>query len=198
MKIIVGLGNPGLRYRRTRHNLGFMAVTQLLHQRGLRLRRGRFRGSQAEAQIGKEPVLFLLPHTYMNLSGHAVSAALHHANCPLHDLLVVCDDINLDLGRLRLRRQGSPGGHKGLESITQLLHSQAFPRLRLGIGPLPPDLDLITYVLSPFPRRDWPLVRDMLDRAAQALETWIYHGLEEAMNRFNSLTVGQPDTPRSR
>ena len=195
MKIIVGLGNPGLRYRSTRHNLGFMVVAALAHQRRLRFRRGRFHCAQAEGQIGKEAVLLVRPHTYMNLTGRCVSPLARHAASSLDDLLVICDDTNLGLGRLRLRPHGSAGGHKGLDSIIHDLHSQAFPRLRLGIGQPPTDGDFMAYVLSPFSRSEWPLVHHMIDRAVQAVETWIYHGLDEAMNRFNQRPTSNVDNP---
>ena len=198
MKIIVGLGNPGLRYRSTRHNLGFMVVGALACQRQLRFRRGRFQSTQAQGRIGKESILLVRPQTYMNLSGRSVSPLVRHLGCSLEDLLVVCDDVSLDLGLLRLRRQGSAGGHKGLDSIIHSLHSQAFPRHRLGIGQPPPRQDMMGYVLSPFSRREWPLVHQSVDRAVQALETWVYHGIEETMNRFNSAAGGQAESPAHR
>jgi len=194
MKLIVGLGNPGLRYRRTRHNLGFMVVAALARQRRLRLRRGQFQCTQAEGHISKEPVLLLLPRTYMNLSGRCVASVVRDRGCPLEDLMVVCDDIALDLGRLRLRREGSAGGHQGLESVIRLL-GQAFPRLRLGIGQPPAGKEVMDYVLSPFARSEWPLVHQVLERAVQALETWVYHGIEEAMNRFNQRPAPTLTTP---
>jgi PTH1 family peptidyl-tRNA hydrolase len=186
MRIIVGLGNPGFSYRRTRHNLGFMVVNALAEARGMRFRRGRLKGSVAEGAIGKEEVVLVRPLTFMNLSGQCVAAVVKHYQCPLSDLLVVCDDVNLDLGRIRLRRSGSAGGHNGLTSIIKSLHSQAFARLRLGIGAAPEHMDMMTYVLSPFRRSEWPTIHDMISRATLAVETWVYHGVEEAMNRFNA------------
>ncbi len=185
MKIVVGLGNPGFSYRRTRHNLGFMVLSALARRRGLRFRRGRHRSSQAEGTIGKEKVLLVRPLTFMNLSGETVAAVVERRRCALDDLLVVCDDVSLDLGRLRLRRAGSAGGHKGLQSIIHRLHSEAFPRLRLGIGAPPEGVDMMSYVLSVFRRGEWPAVHEVVDRAVQAVETWVYHGVDEAMNRFN-------------
>ena len=186
MKIIVGLGNPGLTYRRTRHNIGFMVANALAQSRGLRFRRGRFRCSQAAGEMGKEKALLVRPQTFMNASGACVAGLARHFECPLSDLLVICDDVNLDLGRIRLRRSGSAGGHKGLTSIIRELHSEDFPRLRVGVGRPPEGLDMMSYVLGPFRRGDWLLVEESVARAAQAVETWVYHGLDEAMNRFNS------------
>ncbi len=185
VKIIVGLGNPGLKYRRTRHNLGFMALGTLAGLRGMRFRRARFRSSQARGRIGGEEVVLVRPMTFMNLSGETVARVVKHLSCQLQDLLVICDDVDLGLGRMRLRRSGSAGGHKGLQSIIDRLHSEQFPRLRLGIGAPPDDTDTVEYVLHPFGRGEQPVVQDLLARAAQAAETWVYHGIDEAMNRFN-------------
>jgi PTH1 family peptidyl-tRNA hydrolase len=185
VKIIVGLGNPGLRYRRTRHNLGFMALGALADLRGMRFRRARFRSSQARGRIGGEEVVLVRPMTFMNLSGESVARVVKHLSCSLRDLLVICDDVDLDLGRMRLRRAGSAGGHRGLQSIIHHLQSEEFARLRLGIGAPPDGTDMVAYVLRPFGRGERPAVRDLLARASQAAETWVYHGIDEAMNRFN-------------
>ncbi len=185
MKIIVGLGNPGFAYRRTRHNFGFMVLSALAEARRLRFRRAGFRSTQAEGQIGKEKVLLVRPMGFMNLSGHTVAGVLKHHRLPLEDLLVICDDVSLDLGRLRLRRAGSAGGHNGLKSIIEHLHSQEFARLRLGVGQPPEGMEMMDYVLGVFRRGEWPLVHEVIERAVQAVETWVYHGADEAMNRFN-------------
>jgi PTH1 family peptidyl-tRNA hydrolase len=121
----------------------------------------------------------------MNLSGRSVAPLVRETGCSLEDLLIVCDDVNLDLGVLRLRRQGSAGGHKGLHSIIHNLHSQAFPRLRLGVGRPPQGADMMDYVLHPFRRAERPIVDHVVEQAVQAIQTWAYHGIEEAMNRFN-------------
>jgi PTH1 family peptidyl-tRNA hydrolase len=185
MKIILGLGNPGLSYRRTRHNLGFMVLDALAEARDFRFRRAAGRSSRAEGSIGKEKAVLVKPMTFMNLSGEAVAAAVRYYDCPLEDLLVICDDVNLDLGRMRLRRSGRDGGHNGLKSVIQHLHSQDFARLRIGVGAAPDHMDMMAYVLSPFRRSEWPTVHETIARAVQAVETWAYHGVDEAMNRFN-------------
>ncbi len=185
MKIIVGLGNPGLKYRRTRHNLGFQVMDALASQRDLRFTRGRFRGMQAEGGIGKEKALLVKPLTFMNDSGACVAPLVHYFHVELGDLLVVCDDVNLDVGKLRLRREGSAGGHNGLTSVIRHLGGEAFPRLRLGVGRPPEWMDMMSYVLGTFPRGEAKLVQEMVDRAVLAVETWVYHGVDEAMNRFN-------------
>jgi len=185
MKIIVGLGNPGLTYRRTRHNIGYLVVNLLAQQRQVRLRRGRLQCSQGEGAIGKEKVLLVRPLTFMNASGLCVAGLVRYFDCCLSELLVICDDVNLDLGRIRLRRSGSAGGHKGLTSIIQHLHSEEFARLRIGIGHRPEGMDMMSYVLGVFRRGERPQVNEVVERAIQAVETWVYHGVEEAMNRFN-------------
>lgn len=185
MKLIVGLGNPGLAYRRTRHNIGYMVANALAQQRDIRIRRGRFQCSQGEGEIGKERVVLARPLTFMNASGACVAGLVRHFDCPLDDLLVICDDTNLDLGKIRLRRAGSAGGHKGLISIIQHLHSEGFARLRIGIGRPPEGVDMMSYVLGAFRRGERPAVNEIIARAVQAAETWVYHGIEEAMNRFN-------------
>lgn len=185
MKIVVGLGNPGFTYRRTRHNLGFRVAAALARQRGIGFRRGRFRCTRGEGQIGSERVVIVRPQTFMNLSGACVAPLLRHLDCPPADMLVVCDDVSLELGRMRLRRGGSAGGHKGLNSIIHHVKSEAFPRLRLGIGRPGEEMDMTSFVLRPFRRGERPLVDEMVDRAVQAIETWIYYGVEEAMNRHN-------------
>jgi PTH1 family peptidyl-tRNA hydrolase len=185
MKIIVGLGNPGLGYRRTRHNLGFVVVGALARARGMSFRRGRFRCTQAQGEIGKEQVLLVRPQTFMNLSGACVGPLVRRAACHLDDLLVICDDVNLELGKLRLRRRGSAGGHQGLASIIQHLGSEEFPRLRLGAGEPPEGMDMTSYVLGTFRRAERLAVEELVTQAVQVAETWVYHGVEEAMNRFN-------------
>jgi len=185
MKLIVGLGNPGITYRRTRHNIGYLVVNALAELRGLRFHRSRLRCTLGEGNIGREEVVLARPLTYMNLSGVCVAGLVSHYGCALSDLLVICDDVNLDLGRLRLRRGGSAGGHNGLTSIIRHLHSQEFPRLRIGIGRPPETVDMMSYVLSGFRRAEWPAVHDAVDGAVQAVETWAYYGINEAMNRFN-------------
>lgn len=185
MKIIVGLGNPGLGYRHTRHNVGFMVIDQLCAERGLRLTRRAFRGRLGEGQIGAEPVILFQPQTFMNLSGSAVGALVKFHKLPLENLLVICDDLYLPPGKLRLRKIGSDGGHKGLKSIIQHLGKQNFPRLRLGVGEPEPGLTAESYVLQKFSKAERPQLEAMIDRAADCALTWVYHGIDEAMNRFN-------------
>ncbi len=186
MKIVVGLGNPGLKYRRTRHNLGYMVADAFAEPRGGKWRPGKFKGLEAEIAVGKERVLVVKPTTFMNLSGECVGSVVRYYQVPLDDVLVVFDEVQLELGRLRLRPGGSAGGHNGVESVIKHLGTEQFPRLRLGVGAPPEWMDMMSYVLGVFPRGDQKTVKDMLERAVLATETWVYYGLTEAMNRFNA------------
>ena len=135
--------------------------------------------------MGKERVLLVRPITFMNASGVSVTGVLRHYDCAMSDLLVVCDDVNLDLGKMRLRRSGSAGGHNGMTSIIKQLHTEEFPRLRIGVNRPPEGVDMMSYVLGTFRRGEWPVVNEVIAKAVQAVETWVYYGIDEAMNRFN-------------
>lgn len=170
MKLIVGLGNQGFRYRRTRHNVGFMALDRIA-----RMRR----------RFGAD-VLLLKPSTYMNLSGPVVAKAVKREEVRLSDLLVIADDADLPLGSIRLRRSGSSGGHKGLGSIIDKLGTTAFPRLRIGIASTSRGRELADYVLRPFKRSERRYLDETLEKCSLCVESWIKEGIEAAMNKFNS------------
>ena len=184
--LIVFLGNPGPKYECTRHNAGFMAGDALAKKLGVSIDRLRFRALTAAAEINGEKVLLMKPQTFMNLSGEAVGQAARFYKIPPERVLVVSDEISLPLGKLRVRLKGSAGGHNGLKSIIASLGSDAFPRIRIGVGAPPhPDYDMADWVLSVFRNQD---LEDMLaasDRAAEAVTTYISDGPERAMNRFN-------------
>lgn len=184
-RLIVGLGNPGGRHAGTRHNVGFEVVDLLAARAGVRLRRSRLGGAAAETHVAGARVILLKPHTYMNRSGVAVRAAVDWGRVRLRDVLVICDDVHLPLGKIRLRRAGSAGGHNGLISVIEALASQDFPRLRIGVDEPPPHMDQIAYVLSRFAREELQTIGPAIARAADAVETWIETGIDEAMNRFN-------------
>lgn len=185
MKIVVGLGNPGREYEGTRHNVGF----QLLHELNRRYDGGRpkakFEGEIVELGIGSEKVLLLAPQTFMNLSGRSVRKALDFYQLDLSGVLVVCDDMNLPMGKIRLRRSGSSGGQKGLENIIQQMGGDAVPRLRIGIGSSG-GRNSADYVLGRFGKAELEDLEPALQAAANATEVWVKEGLEAAMNRFNS------------
>ena len=185
--LVVFLGNPGPRYECTRHNAGFMTGDALARALGVSIDRLRFKALTAAADINGEKVLLMKPQTFMNLSGEAVGEAARFYKIPPEHVLVVSDEISLPLGRLRLRTKGSAGGHNGLKSIIAALGSDAFPRIRIGVGAPPhPDYDMADWVLSVFRNQDLEDMRAAADRAAQAVISYISDGPERAMNKFNT------------
>ncbi|HEX6971938.1 MAG TPA: aminoacyl-tRNA hydrolase [Limnochordia bacterium] len=187
MRLVVGLGNPGPRYAMTRHNLGFMVVDYIARRAGVALAR---RESEALVGWAAPHLLLAQPQTYMNASGDAVLSLVRRHNVRLEELLVVCDDMDLPPGRLRLRPRGSAGTHNGLRSIVARLGTEAFPRLRIGIGPPPPSLDAAAFVLAPMDREAWATLSESVARAADAVEVWVRAGIESAMNQFNRPRTG--------
>jgi PTH1 family peptidyl-tRNA hydrolase len=186
MKLIVGLGNPGRKYFGTRHNIGFDVVAELVRKFGQSTPRSKFDGEVVEATLGAERVLLLTPHTYMNLSGSSVQPARDFYKLTNDDVLVICDDFNLPLGKLRVRRKGSAGGQKGLNDILRRLGSDEVARLRIGIG-LPDEYrGAADYVLSKFTAEEADTVKHMIARAVEATTVWAIEGVEACMNRFNA------------
>jgi PTH1 family peptidyl-tRNA hydrolase len=183
MKVIVGLGNPGLKYAGTRHNVGFDVIDYLAAAPGCTPFREKFEAFIAEMKEGDETVLLVKPLTFMNLSGRAVRAILDFYKVPVENLLVVCDDINLPLGKLRIRMKGSHGGQNGLRNIQEQVGTDAYTRLRLGVGE--PAFDAVDHVLSKFKPGERAAVEDAIAIAAQATLMWTRKGAEAAMNKFN-------------
>lgn len=187
VKVIVGLGNPGETYAKTPHNMGFLVVDRLARQLGGSLRMSRrFSARLGETRHGEATLLLVEPQTYMNSSGDAVGPVLAYRKLTPSDLLVVVDDADLPLGALRLRKQGSSGGHRGLESITRTLGTGEFGRVRVGIGRGRPGGELIRHVLNAFSSEEWRVAEQAIDDAANAVLCWIEHGADEAMNRYNA------------
>ena len=192
MKLVVGLGNPGQKYRGTRHNVGFDVLAELARRQGEARPALKFDAEIVElfpgggAGGGGGKVLLVAPQTYMNESGRAVRAVVDFYQSALADLLVVCDDINLDCGRLRLRPGGSDGGQKGLRDIINRLGTEEFARLRIGIGRPPGRMDSAAYVLSRFRSEERETIDDAIVRAADGVELWLRDGLDAAMNRVNA------------
>jgi PTH1 family peptidyl-tRNA hydrolase len=184
MKVIVGLGNPGAKYAGTRHNVGFDVVDYLAAAPGCTPFREKFEAFVAELKEGDETVLLVKPLTFMNLSGRSVRAVLDFFKLPLEEVLVVCDDFNLPLGKLRIRAKGSHGGQNGLRNIQEQLGTDEYTRLRIGVGQPGPG-DAVDHVLSKFKPGERKAVEDAVATAAQAAITWIRQGTEAAMNRFN-------------
>lgn len=181
MAVVVGLGNPGPRYADTRHNIGFRVVEGLLGGRGRWLREEDVETSRV--RVAGEEVLLVRPLSFMNRSGGAVRALQERAGFAAGEVLVVLDDFLLDFGRLRLRRGGSDGGHNGLASVLECLQTDQVPRLRLGVGPVPPGDSEIDFVLTPFAPGEE--VAEVVARGCAATRCWLSEGVEAAMNRFN-------------
>jgi PTH1 family peptidyl-tRNA hydrolase len=185
MKLIVGLGNPGRKYDKTRHNVGFEVLEMLASRNAAGTAKEKFNGRIADATIGGQKTLLLWPLTLMNLSGQCVGAAVEFYDLPLVDVLVVCDDFNLPLAKLRFRSQGSAGGQKGLDDIIRRLGTQEVPRLRIGIGPVPPNWDASDFVLGKFNRSEQTLIADAIPLAAEGVECWVSEGIAAGMSRYN-------------
>ena len=186
MKLVVGLGNPGREYQGTRHNIGYMVLAELFQRFGRPKPKGRFHGEVVEIQVGGEKVLLLSPTTYMNRSGLSVREAVSFYKLALTELLVICDDLNLPFGKLRIRTNGGSGGQKGLQDIIQKLATEDFCRARVGIGQSPDPSVTADYVLSRFNTSEQKSIPDVIVNAANAVESWIQHGAAETMNRFNA------------
>jgi len=184
MKIIVGLGNPGREYEETRHNVGFRVVERLAARHGIGGWRRRFRSLVAEGRVERERVMLMKPQTFMNESGRAVRDATAWCDVDLGDVMIVCDDFNLSLGRLRVRGGGSSGGHNGLGSISEHLGGEEIPRLRVGIGSEKAGSDR-DFVLSRFAGSERDMAEEGEERAARALEVWLESGLDRCQNEFN-------------
>ena len=184
--LIVGLGNPGREYENTRHNAGFLIINDLAAKYGVRIDRARFRALTAECVIEGKRVLLMKPETYMNLSGEAVAAAASFYKLAPENILVICDDVSFDAGRLRIRKNGSAGGHNGLKSIIASLGSDAFVRFRVGVGQKPsPDYDLVDLVLGRFPKESLDAMRAASEATVSAISLWLSGKEEEAQNRFS-------------
>jgi PTH1 family peptidyl-tRNA hydrolase len=179
VKLIVGLGNPGIEYQFTPHNLGFLAIDRIADDSGVELRNRQCHALTSRAVVGSETVLLAKPETFMNLSGTAVRELVaKHEVRPEQDLIVIYDELDLPLGRIRIRQRGSSAGHNGVKSIIGELGSQEFPRIRLGIAP-------VTKILKPFRKAQLEQVNGVLDIAAEAVKVILSEGLAAAMNRFN-------------
>ncbi len=192
LHLIVGLGNPGAEYAKTRHNAGFLLVEKLAAEWQADWKNERrFNARLARAERNGRRVMLCQPHTFMNSSGEAVGALVRYFQLrPQLELLVAVDDADLPLGEIRLRTGGSSGGHHGLESIEQHLGSREFARLRLGIGRQDGAREITDYVLSRFDRAEAAWVKKVLERAASQAECWLSEGIQKAMNRFNGMVEG--------
>lgn len=185
MKIMVGLGNPGLEYKTTKHNIGFAVLQDLAKEGKIKIKEKRYSALIGRGKIAGVDVVLVLPQTYMNRSGDTVGDLVREEIGPSDDLIVICDDINMKLGRIRIKKKGSAGGHKGLESIISVLGRDDFARLRIGIATEIHKGDITRYVLAPFKRKQHKNVSHAVLLAEEALECWITKGIDVAMNKFN-------------
>jgi PTH1 family peptidyl-tRNA hydrolase len=186
MRVVMGLGNPGPEYDATRHNVGWWVVDRLAYDWDFETFRRDGRALVTEGSVGDEIVRLVKPTTYMNRSGLALGSLVATEGFdPSRDLLVVVDDAALDVGRVRFRPEGGAGGHNGLRSVSGALQSNAFARLRIGVGQRPEGVDLSDWVLSPMPEAEEEAVVALLPQLTEAVEVWIAEGIEAAMNRFN-------------
>jgi PTH1 family peptidyl-tRNA hydrolase len=193
--LIAGLGNPGPEYAATRHNIGFVVVERLAERWGAVWDTNkRFNARLAKADRGGRKVTLCQPQTFMNASGEAVAAVSKFYQLPPDRTLVVLDDADLALGQIRLRADGSCGGHHGLESVERQLGTRAYPRLRIGIGRRKDDdREIADYVLGRFTAAERPMMQEVLDRAVQQVECWLTDGIQMAMNKFNGAVTAPPD-----
>ena len=184
--IVVFLGNPGRKYEDSRHNVGFRTGDALAEKLGVKINRSRFRALTAQGKIGGQTVLLMKPQTYMNLSGDAAGEAMRFYKVPLDHVLTVSDDVSLPVGKLRVRRGGSAGGHNGLKDIIAKCGGDGFPRVKIGVGEKPhPDYDMADWVLASFKNQDAADMAAAAKRAAQAVESYITDGPDKTMNKFN-------------
>ena len=190
MKFIVGLGNPGLEYKLTKHNIGFNIVKNLAKENNIKINKNLHFSLIGKSRISGENVILVLPQTYMNLTGKAIGELFNKEIKDMNNLIVICDDINIELGRIRLRKGGSSGGHKGLESIIHTLGRDDFVRLRVGIATDLHRGDITNYVLSPFKRSQKRNVSHVISLATDAIVSIIEDGIDKAMNKFNKRKVG--------
>jgi len=185
MKLVVGLGNPGRKYQGTRHNVGFNVVAEVAHRHGTGKPKSKFNGEVVEANIGGERLILLCPATYMNRSGTSVLAARDFYKFADDEILIVCDDINLPLGKLRIRAKGSSGGQKGLADTIGRLGSDEISRLRIGVNAPPEGWDAAGYVLGKFTREEQTEIESAILTAADAVGIWARDGIASCMNQYN-------------
>ena len=184
MKLIVGLGNPGKKYEGTRHNMGFMAIDLLSDQAQLDVDKEVFHGLMGRGKIFDQDVILFKPTTYMNLSGTAVQEVVHYFKIAIEDIVVIYDDMALPVGSIRLRKEGSSGGHKGMQNIIDCLSTEVIKRIRVGIGE-PGDNDNIDFVLSKPLKDEMPLISEAIEDAVRAVKEYLKSDFDRAMNKYN-------------
>lgn len=188
MKLIVGLGNPGMQYAATRHNIGFEAIDAIADTYKIPMKKNKFKAVIGDGTIEGEKVILMKPETYMNLSGEAVKMCMQWNKIDSDDIIIIYDDVSLDIGQLRLRKKGSAGGHNGIKSIIEHLGTDTFPRIKVGVGEKPPGWDLANYVLGRFSEEEMKVICPRLRDVVKAVELIIKKDIETAMNEYNMKT----------
>ena len=192
MYVIAGLGNPGRQYEKTRHNMGFLVADEFAAAHGIDVRKIKHKALVGEGRIGGEKVLIVKPQTYMNLSGESLREVMNYYDVPMENLIVIYDDMDLQIGTLRIRKKGSSGSHNGMKSVIYQLQNDEFPRIRIGIG-TPPAEDWKDYVTGQVTDKEAPVLAEAVKEAAVALECIITDGIDIAMNRFNTSRKHEDD-----
>ncbi len=187
MYLVAGLGNPGREYEMTRHNIGFHTIDYIADKKGIKVNKLKYRALYGEVGTGEKKVIYVKPQTYMNLSGESIREFCSFFKIKPENVIVICDDVTLDPGRIRIRKKGSAGGHNGLKSIIYQLNSDEFVRVKMGVGsPGREGYDLADYVLGRFSKDEIPTLEDAIIRASKATDEIIERGADSAMNKFNS------------
>ena len=185
MKLIVGLGNPGKEFTLSRHNIGFLVINRLARTNGIALKKRKFKSRWGIGEILGHTVILAKPYTFMNVSGEAVKRFQEEFELESQQLIVIQDDLDLDFGRIKIKKKGGNGGHKGIRSIMDVIGGDVFTRVKVGIGKPQPDMDVSDYVLQPFDERQVNSLNDVILKAQAAVEMLLEAGIQAAMNRFN-------------
>ncbi|TCK87868.1 PTH1 family peptidyl-tRNA hydrolase [Natranaerovirga hydrolytica] len=186
MYLVVGLGNPGMKYAATRHNIGFEVVERFAYEHNIKLNKKKYHAKYGTGNINGEKVMVVQPQTYMNRSGESVLLFADFFKISMDNILVIYDDTSLDLGKIRIRKKGSAGGHNGIKNIIAHLNAQDFPRIKVGVGEKPPGWDLADYVLGRFSKEEMDIIIPAIKRASDSIETYIKDGVDAMMNLYNN------------
>lgn len=185
MYLIVGLGNPENEYANTRHNMGFDTVNEIAKKNNMKITRSKFKGLYETGIIQGQKVILLKPQTYMNLSGESIKEIVDFYNIKLEEIIIIYDDIDIEKGKIKIRKKGSSGSHNGMKSVIEKLNSTEFARVRVGIGQPEFKSDMINYVIGKIPEEEQKILQQGVERAAQAVEEIIKNGIDNTMNKFN-------------
>lgn len=186
MYLVAGLGNPGKEYDMTRHNIGFSTIDYIADEYGVKVKKLKYKALFGECNIGGEKVLLVKPQTYMNLSGESIREFASFYKIPTENIIIICDDISIAPGKIRIRRKGSAGGHNGLKSIIYQLTSDEFPRIKIGVGtPENKNYELADYVLGRFSKNEIPTLEEAIIKSKKSVEEIVLHGIDSAMNKYN-------------